>query len=112
MKWNLLAAGVAAILVSCCVGCQTQDYSKALVDKPEWNLAANILLSTDDARKGGHISDSRIIETPDHERLEVWIIKARDAQNNAVPAKASVLILHSLKDSKGWPYLGAGERLA
>jgi alpha-beta hydrolase superfamily lysophospholipase len=113
MKWNVLVASVAALLLSCCVGCQQQDYARALVARNAgFGSIENILPKSEEVLKEGRISASRVFTMSDKTPIEVWVIKARNAQNAPVPAKATILLLHMLYGSKGWPFLGAGERLA
>jgi dienelactone hydrolase len=118
MTRNLSAAGLAALLVSCCLGCAQDDQARMLLaPTPVWSdqdvmglpgVPAEVVL-----RNAGRIDSFSKIEVADKAQIDVWVIKARDAAGKPAPATGTVLVLHAYTSGKGsYPYLGVAERLA
>lgn len=112
----LAAVALASVFAS---GCQTDDYARQIVSR---DTSPGRTLENIDAVMGasdqamvaqGRINVDRQIAVADKVTIDVWVIKARNAANQPVTAKGTMLILHNLCNSRAaFPYRGVGERLA
>ncbi len=103
------------LLLVVAAGCQNDDYARRIVapDTTPGRIDAVMGATADALVAQGRISLHRKIPMADKINIDVWVIKARNAANQPVPAKGTMLIVHSLYDGKTvFPFRGAGERLA
>ncbi|MBI5724209.1 MAG: alpha/beta fold hydrolase [Planctomycetes bacterium] len=106
-KWLLTVAAAAALAA----GCSQTDHAAQLVqvDRVRSTQAYFFLPEPQELIKQGRISAHRQVNSGGV-TLDVWVIRAKE---QAGPARATVLVLHSFKGSKAdFPFLGVGERLA
>ena len=115
MRRQLTTAAITMLVLSCSVGCATDDLARRAIS-PGYSPGKTDLLwypSGADMVKSGRLSLAEVIPAPDKTPLDVWVIKARDARNQPAPSTGTVVILHELGSGKGsFPYIGVGERLA
>ena len=110
--WMIAAVAFASVFAQ---GCQTDDYARQIVapDTNRGRIDETFCPSAETMVAQDRISLFRQVPVADKATIDVWVIKARDAGNRPVAAKGTMLIIHSLYDSKAtFPYRGTGERLA
>jgi pimeloyl-ACP methyl ester carboxylesterase len=123
MNRNMQALGVTVLLLCCVAGCAQDDQARTLIaptplynhGKTDEDVIGVMGTSPGEVlKKQGRIDVSATVEMPDKTPIDVWVIKARDAQGKVVPASVgTVLIVHSYMYGRvDWPFLGIGEKLA
>lgn len=122
MRTGFASACLAAIVLACGAGCAQEDQARGLITVGLWNpgktdqdMMAPLGSSPSEyMRKTGRIDLSARIEMPDKAPMDVWVIKARDAQGRpAAAAAGTILVLHALREGKAsFPYSGVADRLA
>ncbi|MCK4600880.1 MAG: alpha/beta fold hydrolase [Phycisphaerae bacterium] len=104
-------------VVSCLgAGCKHESIARTLVapNTGGGKLAIRMAGTGEQLIKGGKIDTYRRVKAPDGTEIDVWVIKAKQAdKTESTSSKGTVVVLHSLGKCKAdFPFFGIGERLA
>jgi pimeloyl-ACP methyl ester carboxylesterase len=108
-----LVSLVAAAYIA--AGCSQDTNARHIVEQgaTDGRMAETLAGPDQNLVKNGKISSAVEVPAADGVTLNAWVMKARNSKGEAVPAKGTVVVIHSLgKSHATFPFMGVGERLA